>query len=374
MTDTTRPASIEGEGEGGRFSPEFRRTHLGASQIPAAIGVSPYEAPVTLWQRYKGLLPWDNIDPDDEDAHEAIDIGHAVEDGVGRLAARRLGMEIRRAPMQVHPRIPWLVSSRDFEVFDIDRWVPLECKGAGLARPLYREARDRWGPSGTAEAPTHYVAQLMTQVLVDRACVDEKPPTHGYIAALLGGAGLYIYRVPYVDDIARSIVSQANEFWQRVIDPTMGPPPPDGTDAYTRYLNERLANITHPRQQRWIESEAADEIGAEVMAAYVRRKEAEEAYELAKQRAMTIIGEGDGLRGPWGSVPLGYRAGKKSLHQGALREKLVRTMFADLLATDPHTANVKASEFIESCFREGDPHTVFGPPRAPPKNPPRKKR
>ena len=69
---------------------DARRAFVGASEIPALLGVSPYASAYTVWHRI--------VRGGDGAESIAIDIGHALEPVIRAHAARALGVEIAEQP------------------------------------------------------------------------------------------------------------------------------------------------------------------------------------------------------------------------------------------------------------------------------------
>lgn len=251
-----------------RFEPEFIRTHLGASQVPAAIGLDPHCPPILLWQRYMGLEPWPERTP-------AMDWGHRLEGIVGDHAAARLGVEIEKGETIIHPRISWLVATPDFRIKQARRNIQAKTVGAVT---FAHGVKQRWGDGGD-EAPLYSIAQVMTEMIVDRA--NDIPTEATYIAAWLAGEEPRLFDIPYDEEAARGIVSKAAAFWRCV--ETKEPPPPDGSDAFHEYLARK-----YPASMDGKTIEA-DEHATAVAYAYVRAKEEAKAAETAAKFARNSL-------------------------------------------------------------------------------------
>ena len=269
-----------------RFSPEFIRTHLGASQVPAALGLDPYCPPILLWQRFVGLEPW-------PERTAAMDWGHRLEGIVGAHAAERLGVEVEPGVTCAHPRISWLVATPDFRVRNRPRNVQAKTVGAVT---FAHGVKQRWGADGTDEAPLYAVAQVMTEMLVDHA---NGIPTEGtYVAAWLAGEEPRLYDIPYDDGAAKAIVSQASAFWECV--QTSTPPPPDGSEAFHQYLSR-----TFPASMDGLTIDAddhAEAVARSLIQAKAARKAAEVAEKVARNQIESIMRDAERLRFPGGSV------------------------------------------------------------------------
>lgn len=317
-----------------RFSDEYRRTHLGASQIPAAIGVSPWMRPIELWEQFVGLAP-------PTESNEAIELGHALEEGIAKVAARRLGLDLVKGQTIEHPRMPWLVATPDYVTADGTRGV--EVKSSGLTSYQNADARERWGDDGDPNgAPVHVTAQAIDQMFIMRSRGSSISVMD--VAALVPPFGVRIYPVAYDEDVARAIVSQAAEFWRRVQE--NDPPPPDASDAFAEHLKRRYPQH---RPDKWAEGPVIDEMVAVFREAEARFDEAEAAYKLAKNQIQQAIGDAEGVRGPWGKIPWRGVQGRETLKQ----ERVIDELRA--------LAGSKADEILARCKERGAGYRRFGP-------------
>ena len=311
-----------------RYSPDFIRAHLGASQVPAALGVSPYQRPVELWEEYLGIR-------ERGEGSAATELGQELEHGVARIAARRIGLRAASSPTLIHPGIPWLCATPDRV---LDDGTLMQVKTTGLAGYA---PRDRWGDEGTDQVPVHVVAQVQTEMAVARAHGISAELCH--VAALIPGRGVVLYRVPYEQDTADAVISRAAIFWSLV--ETCTAPPPDGSDAYTDHLSRRYSA---PLKEEWTEGPEVDDLVARLQATTAEYATAEAALAEAKQHVMLAIGDKAGARGTWGVQAWSHRAGRKTLHLETLR-----TTLATHLPPDTVTAVLAASQ------KEGAAYRVF---------------
>lgn len=255
-----------------RHAEPFRSSHLGASQVPAAIGVDPYCRPIELWERYTGTRPWD-------EAGRAAKLGNALEAGLVDHFADRLGLCSSTSRTLVHPRIPWLCATPDSIMAD-DAKGPtlLQIKTTGLASFQGEEQRDRWGDEGTDEVPVYVVAQVLTEMLVAHS--HGIMATRCYVGALIAGRGDVLYEVPYDEEAARAVVSQAHAFWRLVESKT--PPAVDGSEAFADYLKRRYPLST----AREIACEGADE---DMIEAFTKLRDARKKAEVDERAARNAL-------------------------------------------------------------------------------------
>lgn len=324
-----------------RFSNEYRRTHLGASQIPAICGVSPYERPIEVFQRVKGLLPWG-------ESSEASDLGHMVEPGLIAWAARREGIAMtHNTTTYEHPRLPWLCFTPDGLAREAPNVIGANAKSMGLASYQHDDARERWGPEGTDEVPVAIACQVQAEMLIARALgwgSDE-----WLVPALIAGRGRVLYRVRYDELVASEIVGRTEKFWHDT--QNNEPPPPDGSEAFSKFLEDRFRIVRKPAP---VEGHEVDEMIDEFFNAADEFKRAETRKENARQRALLLIGDAPGAKGAKGRVTHIRSDGKEGFRQQELHRWL--TTMGGLTPDE-------AMGVIKSCTKRGEPYsTVRGTP------------
>jgi len=229
---------------------------LGASEVAAALGLSPWTSPYELWARKTGRL----IVQKESDALDAgtrlepaiIDWAESV---IGRIE-RPVEASIDGTPIVTHP--DGLT----------DSGCPVEAKTSGITGPLY----GTWGEEWSDEIPEHYLVQCLVQLEATKADVCHVP-------ALLGGRGFVMYRVPSNRDVQQAIVERAvNWFEYHVIGdrpPELTAPPPLNVLKKLRRDPGRTVEIDQELVERWQEAKErakeaqrqADELQAAVIAA-----------------------------------------------------------------------------------------------------------
>lgn len=172
---------------------ELRRKSLGASEAAAALGVSPYQTPVELWQRKVGLIP-------DQEESEAMRWGSLLEPVILGEYARRTGRRIvGEQGFTRHPGYPCLTATPD-AVTEDGRLVEVKTASAWAKE---------WGDEDSDEIPDHYLIQVAHQMAVTGAEVAD-------VAVLIGGQRLRIYTVPRDESLVQEVVRGGLRFWEHV--------------------------------------------------------------------------------------------------------------------------------------------------------------
>lgn len=185
----------------------MRARHIGASEVAALFGLSPYLTLFELWHIKAGNLPAPDLSGSDR-----IFWGTVLEPAVAEGAAAMKGWKVRKVHRySVHPRIPGMGASLDYEIVAHEHGPGcLEIKNVDWI--VYR---DTWEDG---EAPLHIELQLQHQM----ACTSR---SWGAIAALIGGNDLRVIERPRRLKTIEKIETAVAAFWQSIEAGT--PPKPD---------------------------------------------------------------------------------------------------------------------------------------------------
>jgi len=191
-----------------------RDSGIGASEIAAVLGESPFCSAIELYANKTGRYRRDLSDV------EAVYWGNKLETPILEAYWERTGRQTRKAGILLRStEHPWALCTLDGETWQTaanDAW-PIEIKNVSGFKA------DEWvdGP------PLHYFLQVQQQMLVTGA---EKAT----IAALIGGQRMVWADVPRDETTIRRIVYQGKHFWERIQARDM--PAPDGSEGAKRAL------------------------------------------------------------------------------------------------------------------------------------------
>lgn len=181
-------------------SPEWhaaRRDGIGASEIAAVVGLSPFESAFSLWHRKAGNLP--GPDP----ANPLFYWGHALEP----LVAARFA--------ELHPEWPHVIqvgtyrhAEREWQFANVDRelWPLRMSDQRSLLEIKTTRYGDNWGPTGSDEIPVHVRCQVMQQMDVFSA-------PYAWVAVLIGGNDYREYKIPFDETDAAALREAGAAFW-----------------------------------------------------------------------------------------------------------------------------------------------------------------
>ena len=253
---------------------EVRRTGVGASEVAAALGLSPYMTSLALYQVKRGEAPA-------PEENLPMRYGTHVEPFVlGEFARVHPTFAIvptpdtmRRGPMLCH----------------LDAWMPRE------ATVQVKTARTRhgWGESQSADVPMHHLLQVQSEMLLADVRV-------AWVPVLFGGADYDEFVVEADRELQDMIESGVHDFWQRV---QRGDPPEPVTvdDAVARWGR---ASITDRVMAD------ADTLQAIETMRNLREQRAqlEQAEEAANALVLRALGERDTLVDQRGAVLATWKA------------------------------------------------------------------
>lgn len=235
---------------------EERRKALGGSDIPAILGVSPWQTAYDVWAAKTGRAK-------PPAATQAMKAGTMFEVGVLDYAESELG-PVERDVLVPHPGGLPIVTRLDGRLRRTGE--PVEAKVSGLFGPL----GDGWGDAGTDEIPDYCAVQLIAQIM----CTDADL---GHLSAFLGGRGFVLFHVNRNRDVEGMITEAAEAFWKYVKADT---PPPDtgpSEDVAKRIRREpgKMVDVNPTLVGQWLEAkklalaakQAEDDAKSRVLAA-----------------------------------------------------------------------------------------------------------
>ena len=271
----------------------IRATGLGASEIAAVAGISPWASPLDIWLRKatptRGPLIEDDLDAAAQDRTE---VGHVLEEPVLDLYRRRTGFAAVRHSDQTrrHPQYRWMLASPDATA-DAGHLVEIKVVGMRMA--------EHWDGG----VPDYVRAQAQQQMLVAGA-------TRCDVAALIGGTDFRPYVLEHDAALAAALIGVGESFWRDHVEADI-PPPPGATEDRMEYLAKRFPR--HRDALLEVPAEHHDLVGAMIArytAAAAAAKAADGALEAAKAALCELIGEAAGIRGPWGQATWKLQAGR----------------------------------------------------------------
>jgi hypothetical protein len=243
---------------------ELRKNGIGASEVAAIAGVSPYVTPYTLWANKTGAFTPPPF------ASEAMERGILLEDSVAQWYEQETGFKVQKSHGIVRLKSdPWAMASLDRTIVGEEGLVEIKTS-----------ASPRWS---LYPVPPEVEAQVQWQMMITGApWVD--------VAALLGGLTFRVERVMADAEYQQQLYAKAALFWQAVLDRV--PPATTGGDS------EVFAKVNPQVSEDWVQADSAlervaalyDEAAAEEKAA------SDQLLDLAMQ-LKEAIGDKQGIIG-----------------------------------------------------------------------------
>ena len=271
-----------------------RNMGLGASDCPAAVGLSKWQSPYELWLEKTGQRPAD-VDP------EALPIlmGHALEPVVLRHFTKRTGLAVSRPQERVvDPSWPVRWVTLDGVAED---GIPIEAKSAGFADPA------EWGDEYEDDAvPLPYYLQAHHNM----ACTGAEAV---YMPLIILNRQFRLYRIRRDDEVIAQLTAGEKLFWA-CVESRIPPDPVSIEDAALRWPTDTAAGI--------VADARITELAATLRERKASLKTVEQEIEELELGIKAFMGEHGVLLPPGGGKPLvTWRQAKPShlLDRDALR-------------------------------------------------------
>jgi putative phage-type endonuclease len=222
-----------------------RHRYLGASDVPAVLGVSPWKSESDVY--YNKTAEFEQV----EKESKAIQSGNLLEGAVLDFAEIHVG-KLRRNQFRVHPHIRWASATMDAICLDLED-TGVEAKTTGNS--------DQWGDEGTDQIPIYYLAQVQWQMYVTGY-------TRIYVPVLMPDFALRfkLYVVDRDEELIASIVKRCSQFWEEHVLARV--PPPDSVPApktlqRMKRVPEKVTTINDTLVRDWQEKKAALKLAKE---------------------------------------------------------------------------------------------------------------
>jgi putative phage-type endonuclease len=278
------------------FTPEqleLRRRTLGASEVPAVLGLDRYKSPHDIWLTKRGLVP-------PFAGNEHTEWGLRIEPVIRANAAEVLGVTMEQPGTLIHEAHPWASATPD-GMFTLEGEPHvLEIKNKTDRQAVH------WGVAGTDEVPNDIAAQVYWQMLVTGT-------SRGVVAVLFGKSDFRLYHLTRDAEIAGSIFDACRAFWARHIEEGIEPEISGGS-ATRDYLKSKFS--AHGDAVRDATRDEATLIGR-LREVRDRIKALEADKEAIENKLLAAIGSDAGIKCSAGRVtwkaPAGMQVGWKDV-------------------------------------------------------------
>ena len=198
---------------------KYRTKGIGGSDVSIIAGINPFKSVYQLWLEKTG-----QVEPEEEGS-EYTHFGTLLEPIVRKEFMERTGIKVRQKHMLLQSEEhPFMFADLDGVINENGELCVFEAKTASAYK------QEVW----EEEVPAPYILQVQHYMAVTGA-------KKTYIAALVGGNHFFYHVVERDEEMIAEIIVMEKYFWQNHV---MGgvEPVPDGSEATTRYFNERFRN------------------------------------------------------------------------------------------------------------------------------------
>lgn len=273
------------------LDPRFDRTQgIGASEVGAALGLSRFVSPYTLWARKVGL------EGDDRATTAAMEWGLRLQDPILAAYADRLGLDFGVHVRRNNVTKRYAAWPRLFATTDGFVYQPTAMDGP-LARAWCVDAKaprsaDGWGDDGSDVVPPDYWAQAQAQCLVTGLPRCD-------LAVLFHGSDFRVYSITADAERQALMVEALNDWWTTYVD---GNTPPPITEYHASTDGTLAAQFGAGGAGDMAPTPEVMALVERLVRAWVNRKQASDAYDLARQQVEAAMGLYDRLATPDATV------------------------------------------------------------------------
>lgn len=197
---------------------KMRATGIGASEVASLVGLNPYDGPMGLWLKKRGLI--------EQEPHEQAEWGNLLEPVIAERWARDHDAMIVKGTTVRHPVNKHVLATPDYLVLEPD--AVLEAKTAG-----HRMAH-HWGGGGD-EIPEAYLVQVQLQLAVTMRPVWK-------LAALIGGQDYREFEGEGDAELQAGLMDAIETFWTNHVEADE-PPAVDASEATRRWLASKYPRV-----------------------------------------------------------------------------------------------------------------------------------
>lgn len=172
-----------------------RTKFIGASEIGAIMGMSPFTTPLQVWAEKTGKVPHDELSN-----FEAKEWGTRLEEVVAEKFSQKNGLKLMAYKTRfVHPEYDYISCELDRIIVGTDELVEVKTCNAWAAK--------QWAGD---EIPNHYVLQVNLQLGLSKR-------KKGHLAVLIGGSKYIEKAIEFNQKLYDQEIEAAKDFWERFI-------------------------------------------------------------------------------------------------------------------------------------------------------------
>jgi predicted phage-related endonuclease len=283
---------------------EARRRTLGASEIPAVIGISPYKGAFEVWLEKRGLeaprsedTPWQKwgLKMEPVIAEEYVDYMAETHGQIAFLEMDgRTSVQVKGQPWSCTPdrlvALAGVDAAHDDTVIRHAKDIPLLKIGVDFKQSRFG---DGYGATGTEEVPAHIWTQCQWSMMV-----TDLPRWD--VAALIGGSDFRVYHILRDTKHIRMLLTEARAFWDCV---EQGIEPPlDASKGAKEYLAAKFPQDEAVDPLPVYDDNDTIALIQELRLVNATYKQAEERKATLENRIKFLIGDRPGIITPLGKA------------------------------------------------------------------------
>lgn len=258
---------------------QARMRGIGGSDAAVVCGLSPFKSLYQLYLEKRGEAP------PDEDETLNMKFGSLLEEPIVSHYCDVTGRLVRRQPLAVHDRYPFMLAN-------IDRQILKDSRGPGILEVKTTNDWSGRGIVGRDDIPDHYYLQAQHYLAVYEY-------DWASIAILIGTSRFVWFDIERNDDVIDELIRQEGAFWERV---QAGEPPEVDGSARTAELLKRL----YPRDTGKRITATAPELfhaALQLSQAKAAMKEAEDAKDHFENQIKSAMGDASEMAlDGWGTI------------------------------------------------------------------------
>lgn len=268
---------------------ELRKHGIGASEIAAVLGMSPWSTPLEVWMRKSTPTRGPLVEPKPT---VNTTLGHVLEPALRQHYIDETGIEVVEGETMQHPIYPHVLATPDGLSIDGRSGLEIKCVGS---RMVWRDWQD-----GEVLPPYVKAQCYLNLAVTGREFWD--------VAAHLGGTDFQIFNVRANAEIQNEMVQAAHDFWCDYV-LTDTEPPCDDPEKVALYLKAFYKKTEGKVIEQPTDTREFHDLCKSLKAAQDTEKRATEEVKKIKNLLSRQIGNNHGIETSLAKVTWGNEAG-----------------------------------------------------------------
>lgn len=287
---------------------EMRRSGIGASEIAAVCGISPWVTPLEVWMRKATPSRGPLVEKETETAR--MRVSRALEDALRGLYTVQTGIAMAPGKTLRHGEYPHILATPHGLSYDGTRGLTIRCVGP--------HQMDEWGLERDDVPRAVELQCRQSMAVTGRELWD--------VAALLGGTEFRVYTLRRDLELEELLLQAANEFWTTYVEGDSPPPEPD-PDKRRLYLGARYTQRAERQCAPPSDPARFTRLCKGLAQVNEQLKKLEREKKLFENDLCEMVGDGYGIESEagkflwaWQTGSVAYKAVAQELFGGAVPE------------------------------------------------------